>query len=467
MEVKCSKLKVEVNLTKYYNNSLMVLINLKGVIFMCKNKHLSLNDRFIIEREISLDNSFKYIGRLINKDCTTISKEIKNHYKIKNSGGYGRVFNNCIYRESCNTTALCHDCHQVRNRLCRYCTTCKNKCDKYKEEVCSKLSNPPYVCNPCKQLSHCTLTKRIYDGAFSFNEYKDILSESRSGVVIVQEEIDNLNNILVPLICQQKQSIHQAITNNKNKIMHSDKTIYKLIDLGLLDVKNIDLPRKVRFRQRKKQTNIYKIDKKCLKNRTYEDFISFLETNPDTSIVQMDTVEGRKGGKVFLTIHFVNISFMLAFIRNHNDSQSVIDIFNNIFNLVEINKFKELFPVILTDNGSEFSNPTEIEFDMITGELRTNVFYCHPSSPFEKGSCEVNHQLLRRILPKGYSFDDLTQDDIDLIMSHINSYKRKKLNNKSPYSVFSQLYGKDTADLLGIKEIEPNNVSLSKSILKK
>ena len=101
----------------------------------------------------------------------------------------------------------------------------------------------------------------------------------------------------------------------------------------------------------------------------------------------MDSVIGRKGGKVLLTIHFVNTSFMLAFIREHNDSQSVIDIFNNIQSILGIEKFKELFIVILTDNGSEFSNPTEIEFDIETGEQRTKIFYCHPSSPFEKGSC--------------------------------------------------------------------------------
>ena len=70
----------------------------------------------------------------------------------------------------------------------------------------------------------------------------------------------------------------------------------------------------------------------------------------------MDTVEGRKGGKVLLTIHFVNSSFMLAFIRNHNDAESVINIFNKLQDILGLNKFKELFIIILTDNGSEFSN---------------------------------------------------------------------------------------------------------------
>lgn len=415
-------------------------------------KHLSLSERFDIENGLSAKKSFKEIARSIGKDCTTISREIRNHYVVKNTGGIGRQFNNCIYRSTCPN----------RGKNCNL-----NNCTEFKEQKCNLLNKPPYVCNGCKLKNQCTLTKHFYDANYANNEYLSNLSEVRSGVMIYQNEIDNLNSILTPLICEQNQSIHQVIINNKNKIMFSDKTIYKYIDLGILNVRNIDLPRKVRFRNRTKATTVYKIDKKCLENRTYEDFINYIKEHPDTPIVEMDSVEGKKGGKVLLTIHFVNCSFMLAFIREHNDAQSVIDIFNHLQDILGINKFKELFVVILTDNGSEFSNPTEIEYDIKTGELRTQIFYCHPSSPFEKGSCEVNHELLRRILPKGTSFDDLTQNDINLIMSHINSYKRKKLNNVSPYTMFSTIYGKETIDKLGIQEIEPNSVNLSKSILNK
>ena len=415
-------------------------------------KHLSLSERFDIENGLSTRKSFKEIARSIGKDCTTISREIRNHYVVKNTGSIGRQFNNCIYRSTCPN----------RGKNCNL-----NNCTKFKEQKCNLLNKPPYVCNGCKLKNQCTLTKHFYDAAYANNEYLSNLSEVRSGVMIYQNEIDNLNSILTPLICEQNQSIHQVIINNKNKIMFSDKTIYKYIDLGILNVRNIDLPRKVRFRNRTKATTVYKIDKKCLENRTYEDFLNYIKEHPDTPIVEMDSVEGKKGGKVLLTIHFVNCSFMLAFIRKHNDAQSVIDIFNHLQDILGINKFKELFVVILTDNGSEFSNPTEIEFDIKTGELRTQIFYCHPSSPFEKGACEVNHELLRRILPKGTSFDDLTQNDINLIMSHINSYKRKKLNNVSPLTMFSTIYGKETVDKLGIQEIEPNSVNLSKNILNK
>ena len=220
---------------------------------MNKNKHLTLDDRLTIERELFFNKSFKEIGRLINKDCTTISKEIKNHIKFKNTGSYGKVFNNCINRNNCNRKALCNTCTNSRNVFCKNCVKCRYNCNNYKEEVCAKLTKAPYVCNGCKNISHCSLTKRLYDGAFAHREYSEVLKETRSGITINEDEITNLNNILVPLICEQGQSIHQAYINNKNKIMFSEKTLYKLIDLGLLEVRNIDPPREVRFRERQKK----------------------------------------------------------------------------------------------------------------------------------------------------------------------------------------------------------------------
>ena len=425
---------------------------MRGVCSNMKNKHLSLDERLDIERYLTQNKSFKEIGRLLNKNCTTIAREIKNHYVVKKTGSVGRRFNNCLYRKTCPN----------RGNQCNL-----HNCLEFKEDKCSLLDKPPYVCNGCKNKRHCTLTKHLYSATYAFEEYKDNLSETRSGLLIDKEEIDYLNDLLVPLVKEKGQSIHHAVINNKNKIMYCEKTIYKLINLRLLKVKNIDLPRKVRFRKRKKDITIYKVDKHCLEGRRYEDFEEYMKEYPDTPIVEMDSVIGKKGGKVLLTIHFVNCSFMLAFLREHNNAQSVIDIFNDLQDILGISKFKELFIVILTDNGSEFSNPTEIEVDNNTGEQRTKVFYCHTHSPNEKGSCEVNHELLRRILPKGTSFDNLTQKDINLIMSHINSYKRQKLNNKSPYFMFSSIYGKDTLDKLGIIEINPNDVNISTKLIKR
>ena len=98
---------------------------------------------------------------------------------------------------------------------------------------------------------------------------------------------------------------------------------------------------------------------------------------------------------------------------------------------------------------------------------RTQVFYCDPSSPYQKGACEVNHELIRRILPKGSSFDDLTQEDIFLMMDHINSYKRKKLNDRSPYETFSFYYGEDLLKKLGCSPVASENIILKPKLLKK
>ena len=193
----------------------------------------------------------------------------------------------------------------------------------------------------------------------------------------------------------------------------------------------------------------------------------FRSEHPESAPVQMDSVIGRTGGKCLLTIHFVDTGLMLAFLREANTSGSVIRIFNALDAILGTEDFNRLFPVILTDNGSEFSNPKQIEYREKIPRHRTNVFYCDAGSPYQKGACEVNHELIRRILPKGTSFDDLTQKDIFLMMDHINSYQRKKLNNRSPYDTFSFYYGEGLLRKLGCSPVAAENIILKPKLLKK
>ncbi|MGO5111256.1 IS30 family transposase, partial [Clostridium sporogenes] len=125
------------------------------------------------------------------------------------------------------------------------------------------------------------------------------------------------------------QSVNQIYINHQDELMCSEKTIYNYIDACLFDVRNIDLPRKVKFRERYKKPE-FKVDKSCRIGRNYEDFSAFIKKNPDTAVVQMDSVIGNKGGKCLLTIHFVDCSLMLAFLRDANTSKSVTDIFNQL-----------------------------------------------------------------------------------------------------------------------------------------
>ncbi len=115
---------------------------------------------------------------------------------------------------------------------------------------------------------------------------------------------------------------------------------------------------------------------------------------------------------------------------------------------------------------TEFSNPLKIEVDTY-GEYRTRVFYCQPNRPDQKGSIEVNHEFIRRVIPKGKSFDEFTQDDINLMMSHINSYNRLKLNDRCPYDVFKFFYSEEVLTTLGIQKIKADDINLTPQLLKK
>ena len=189
--------------------------------------------------------------------------------------------------------------------------------------------------------------------------------------------------------------------------------------------------------------------------------------HPDSPVGEMDSVLGDVGGKVLLTMQFNNCGLMLAFLRNTNHSQSVIDVFNLLEKRLTLAVFRKLFPVILTDNGSEFSNPTALESSLIAGAQRTRIFYCNPYSSWQKGHVENNHLNLRKVLPKGRSFEDLTQADINLMLSHVNSMARKSLNDVPAITLFETIYGKDILAKLGIAPISPDNVCLLPNLINK
>jgi IS30 family transposase len=431
---------------------------------MCTNKHFTLSDRINIEESLKEGDSFKTIAKKLDHHCSSISKEIQKHITWRKTGSYGRAFNNCIHRLDCKHSYLC-DNPLCKISYCKSCLKCHSVCKDYIEERCQHLLKPPYVCNGCNSLNSCQLEKAFYYADTAQKEYETLRSESRTGITIDEGEIKRLDNFISPLI-YRGQSIHHICTHYTDTIMCSEKTIYNYISYNLFTTRNIDLPRKVRYRKRKKSKDSFKVDKSCRIGRTYKDFITYMNDNPDTSVVQIDTVEGVKGGKVLLTIHFKEIEFMITFLRNVNTSQSVIDIFDDLYWELNPDNFDKLFPVILTDNGSEFSNPSAIEFDKM-GNRRTRIFYCDPSFPYQKGSIENNHELIRRIIPKGTNLDNFSQDDITLMMNNINSYARKKLNNRPPHQLFSLLYGDKILKKLGAVLIAPSEIILKPELLKK
>lgn len=430
-------------------------------ITMAKNIHLTLSDRIVIESSLRDGSSFKQIAQELGKDPSTISKEVRGHYKVVEKD----TFNPCIHRRECKHYAdLCNPCKFKWGKSCKQCTGCFTHCPDFEEKHCIKLQKPPYVCNGCKERNGCKLRRHLYDAKFAQTEYETVRSESRQGFATTPTELKRIDDVIAPLV-KQGQSIHQICANNTDLIMLDERTIYNYIDAGLLSVGNLDLPRKVRYKARKKKKPL-RVDKQCHLGRTYDDFLEYTAANPDIPVVEMDSVEGRKGGKVLLTLFFRNCNLMVAYIRDTNTARSVTEIFQGLYESLGRETFCRLFPIILTDRGSEFTDPVSLECDE-WGEVRTRVFYCDPQRPDQKGGAEVTHEFIRRILPKGTSFNDLTQDDITLMMSHINSYTRKKLNNRSAHQLFSFFYGENILDVLNIRKVPANDINLTPRLLKK
>ena len=433
---------------------------------MNKQKHLNLEARILIETLLNERNSFKSIARHLGKDCTTISKEVKAHICFDKTGAYGHAFNDCrlAFLHQCSIQKICYHCTASNTRLCWTCGKCNSSCISYEKYLCPKLSKPPYVCNGCQQRSKCTLEKRLYKASYAQREYEQVRSESRSGFALSEAELRQIDDVVSPLL-KKGQSLHHIAVHHADELMKSERTLYAYINSGLFTARNLDMPRTVRMRPRKNFSRKLKVDKSCRIGRDFSCFEKYMCDHPDASVRQLDSAEGIKGGAVLLTIHFVEQQLQLAFLRQHNDSLSVIDVFTRLYIELRTDIFVELFPVLLADNGSEFSNPSAIELDA-QGNQRTKIFYCNASAPYQKGSCENNHELMRRIIPKGTDIGLYTQEQIDLMMSHINSYSRKKLGNKSPYEVFEFQYGRKILDAFHLQKIPADEIILSPELLK-
>lgn len=431
---------------------------------MSTHHHLSLDQRALIQTQLVAHASFQAIASLLDKDPTTIAKEIKKQRIERAIGYHNCTHNDCVHRITCTHRFVCSPCSRGRPRLCKLCGLCNQACPDFIKDVCPKLQKPPYVCNGCSKRHNCALTKWLYDAHVAHTQYRQRWSEARKGLCISEAEIKQLDELISPLL-KKRQSIHHIVKHNPDLIPWSERTLYTYVDQNLFQARNLDLARKIRMSPRKKSKTL-KIERACRVGRTYLDYQAFLLANDHPAVVQMDTVEGLKGGSNILTLFFETSGLMLAFKRSCNNALSVITLMNDLYQRLGHTTYTRLFGVLLCDNGSEFSHPSALEFAP-EGHRRSHLFYCDPGAPYQKGGCERNHEFIRMILPKGSDFEPWTQDDFNLILDHINAYPRKRLNDRSPANLFSQLESPQLLAILGVSFIAPNAINLTPSLLRK
>ena len=430
-------------------------------------RHLTLSDRTFIEQELIRGSTFRSIAEALRKDPSTISKEIRLHSFMAQSSSYKvRKCKNCRHFPSCKIFGLCNEI------LCReYCGTCSynryaNQCERFDPFKCPKILKPPYVCNPCEKKQGCHDCKRYYSALKAQKEYEKNLSESRKGINMSLDELQELNDLISPLILKGQPLSHIFAVHSED-IPVCRRTLYNYLDQRVFQARNIDLPRRVRYKKRKRSTTprTQNLNQVYRNRRTYKDFERYLEAHPDTDVVEMDTVKGtRDTGKCLLTLLFRSCSFMLVILLPKCTQECVIRAINDLTETIGIRLFRKYFPVILTDNGSEFKNPYDIE-KTPDGKHRTYVFYCDPYVSNQKARLEKNHEYIRYVIPKGQSMYRYTQDDINLMTSHINSTARDSLNGNSPFDLAELLLDKKIPILTGLHKVSPDSVMLKPALI--
>ena len=409
------------------------------------NTHLTLEERKIIQAGIENNSTKSAIAQTIGKDATTVAKEIRKHRKLKP-------------RNTFNRPVLCANRKQCSKK------PCVQKCESYQESKCKRRDRTPGACNKCDRVSKCPLDKYFYSAIAADEAYRRDLVDFREGIDLTTKERDAIAQIIAPLL-QQGQSVYQILSAH-TEIKQSDRTIYNYIETGVFKdfgVDNFSLKEQVnrkqfkhKYKKRKEPANY--------EGRKYADFLRFQAEHPDTPVVEMDTVYNHPQGPYLQTFLFTKIIFMIGVLHTEKTSESMANTLNLLQKNLGIQMFSRLFPLLLTDRGSEFEKYQLFELDQ-DGNTRLSIFYCDPMQSSQKPHVENNHNYVRDIIPRGYPIDQLSQNDIDLMFSHINSTPRRALGDKTPFETFCFFYGSQAANLLNINEIHRDDVILRPKLI--
>lgn len=375
---------------------------------MKRFEHINYEMRKIISSSLSKGKKARQIADDLGLDVSAVSKEIKR--------------NRVLSREA------------YRNII---------------DPICEKTLRFPYVCNGCNLKYSCHRKQYKYDvkRAQEFADYR--LIASRRGINLTKEEFDVLNNKIHDGLANGNSIYH--IVSSNDDISSSVSTVYRYINAGYLKTKKIDLPYACTYKKRKKSNKKYEYRENTKinrSNRTFLDYLSYSRRHPNLYTVQMDFLGSIKSdSKSILTLTIPTIHFVILFIIKKPNSNKIVDIFNYLSTLLEY-KFNEIFPIILTDRDPAFSDYEGIETHNITGEIRTNVFYCDAFKSNQKANVENMNKQLRKYFPKGKSIDHYTQKQITEINMFINSQKLHSLSGYSANDAFIKIFGKSTLEKL-------------------
>jgi len=427
---------------------------------------LGLSERIAIEAGIYRKDSFAQIAKQIGVKARAVSEEIRRNRTLAPAPRFNGK--DCRFAAECKRQFVCRDPSCAFE--CVFCRKfdCTKLCPAYAPLTCKFISSPPYVCNVCQQRRGCTSDRAYYVATQAHAVAMRRFSEARSKPQTQGDELEALDKLVTPLV-KKGQPLTHIYSEHREEIPVSERTLYRYIDSGMLGIGNLDLRRKVGYRQRRKYKKIVERinNTKWRENRTYEHFLDYMKKHPKVNYVEMDTVIGTQSkGKRMLTMLFVQQSLMLIFLMRDGKANSVVEHFDWLTSALGLETFRKLFPVILTDNGSEFKYTQEMEHT-IDGARRTRIFYCDPQASWQKPHIEKNHEYIRYVIPKGKSLEAFTQADFTLLANHINSTKRMQYGGKAPIELATSEEFRTLLEVTGIHPVQADDVVLTRRLFGK
>ena len=432
-----------------------------------KGKHLDITDRVCIEQSLKEGMSLAAIARALGVSTSTVSREVKTNRTFYLTKGHCKRHDLCVHYPDCAVMGLCSV--QCARTLCKKCRSaqCYSLCLEYEERTCFSLDKAPFVCGTCKKRANCGFRKAKYSARDAQTKYEKRLCESRSGVSVTPEQLESMVAHARRLMAQG-QSLEAIWSSNPDLFPVSARTFRNYINAGVFGLANIELPKQVRYRTRKKNRNgEAKAGAVDATGRTYEDFLALGE-EACRGAFQLDCIMGRRSDRqCVLSVHLPRLEFQIYLLLSAHVSVEVVGAVDFIEYSCE-GKFPRIFGVGLTDRGSEFSDPEGIERSVFDpSKKRCSIFYCDPMASHQKGSCEKNHVEFRKIVPKGTSMDTLTAWDMAIITSHVNSCPRASLGGLAPIDLALKVLPKSLLDALGVTRISPDDVIMTPVLLKR
>lgn len=285
------------------------------------------------------------------------------------------------------------------------------------------------------------LTEEVrYNPEGAQERYRKYLSEKGPGLKLgndlefvkyVEDKV--LNDKYSPQAVLLYIKAHPEECNFKTNICLS--TLYNYIRNGVflnLEITDCPMPRKKKTGKRRK------VQKRVARGTSIEKRPKEVNERECVGHWEMDTVVGPLGNSkksLLVLTERKTLEEIIEPLKQHT-AKEVIRALDRLEREYGEKAFREKFKTITVDNGTEFSDYEGIERSRRNKKARTKLYYCHPYCSIERARNENQNRFIRRHVPKGTNFDNITRKEVKEIENWMNTYPRAGFDGKTADEIY-------------------------------